>query len=102
MVVIFKEHDLPGKKIPSIRAKATSLSAKSMELKNREEKLLKACVPTRTRDQTIILIFFAKFLYIVLKASKKNDVTSGSNSMLCFLSHTMNVFSRIEHPLLLP
>jgi hypothetical protein len=33
MVVILKEHYLPGKRIPSIQAKATSLSAKSMELK---------------------------------------------------------------------
>ena len=89
-------------KDPLNTSKSNESLCKKHGTENGEEKLLKACVPTRTRDQTIILIF-AKFLYTVLKALKKNDVTYGANPMpLCFLSHTMNVFSSTEHPMLLP
>ena len=87
MVVIFKEHYLPEKKDSFNTSKSNKSPFKKHGTDNGEEKLLKASVPTRTQDQTTILILFAKFLYIALKLSKKNNVvTSGSNPIPTLLS----------------
>jgi hypothetical protein len=49
-----------------IQAKATSLSAKILELKlEKSEKSLKVCVPAGTQAQTVLLIHLAEFLCTV-------------------------------------
>ena len=104
-VVIFEDHYLPEKKIPSIQAKATSLSAKTMELKNGEEwEIIESmCFSRNTSSQSTSNPLRKVFIYC-FKSIREECCTplDPIQCPLCLLSHTRNVFNSIKQPMLLP